>query len=124
MKDIDQQIEQIKRGTVEIIPEQELKEKLLLAAKEKRALVVKAGFDPTAPDLHLGHTVLLRKLKHFIDLGHKVLFLIGDYTGMIGDPTGRSATRPQLTEEEVKKNAETYKKQISKVLDPRYLVCW
>jgi tyrosyl-tRNA synthetase len=80
---------------------------------------VKAGFDPTAPDLHLGHTVLLRKLKHFQDLGHTVIFLIGDFTGMIGDPTGRSATRPPLTREQIEQNAETYKAQVFKILDPK-----
>lgn len=103
----------ISRGTVELIEKNELIEKL----KKGRPLVVKAGFDPTAPDLHLGHTVLLRKLRHFQELGHHVKFLIGDFTGMIGDPTGKSKTRKQLTEEEVKINAETYKRQISKILD-------
>ncbi len=117
MENLETQLKKIKRGAVEIVPENELKEKLKESIKSNTPLIVKAGFDPTAPDLHLGHTVLLRKMKHFIELGHKVIFLIGDYTGMIGDPTGKSKTRKQLTEEEVKKNAETYKTQISKVLD-------
>lgn len=117
MMELKEQLELIKRGAIEIIPEEELKDKLKKSINTKTPLIIKAGFDPTAPDLHLGHTVLLRKLKHFCECGHKVIFLIGDYTGMIGDPTGRSKTRGVLTEEEVKKNAETYKNQISKVLD-------
>ncbi len=104
----------IKRGTVEVIEEKELEEKL----KRGTPLRVKAGFDPTAPDLHLGHTVLIQKLKHFQDLGHHIMFLIGDFTGMIGDPTGKSETRKPLSREEVLKNAETYKRQIFKILDP------
>jgi tyrosyl-tRNA synthetase len=116
--DIEQQLEYLRKGTVEIIREEELRQKLLDARQSKRSLRVKAGFDPTAPDLHLGHTVLLRKLKHFQDLGHTVIFLIGDFTGMIGDPSGRSATRPPLTREEVAANAETYKAQVFKILDP------
>jgi len=111
--DVKNALELIKRGTVEIIEEEELIKKL----QKKIPLRVKAGFDPTAPDLHLGHTVLIQKLKHFQELGHKVLFLIGDFTGMIGDPTGKSETRKPLTREEVLKNAETYKKQIFKILD-------
>lgn len=111
--DIHQQLEIIRRGAVEIISEEELKKKL----SENRPLKVKAGFDPTAPDLHLGHTVLLRKLRQFQDLGHKVIFLIGDFTGRIGDPSGRSEIRKPLTEEEVLKNAQTYKKQVAKILD-------
>ncbi len=117
-KDLDKQLELIKRGTVEIIDEKELKEKLLRSIKENKPLRVKAGFDPTAPDLHLGHTVLIQKLKHFQDLGHEVLFLIGDFTGMIGDPTGKSETRKPLTPEQVQENARTYKEQIFKILDP------
>lgn len=117
MNDIDRQLEIIRRGAVEIISEDELKERLQTAIAEKRPLNIKAGFDPTAPDLHLGHTVLLRKLKQFQELGHRVFFLIGDFTGRIGDPTGRSETRKQLTPEEVSKNAETYKKQVSKILE-------
>ena len=107
-------LEEILRGTEEVLVLDELKERL----KEGRPLRVKAGFDPTAPDLHLGHTVLLNKLKQFQDLGHEVLFLIGDFTGMIGDPTGKSATRPPLTREEVLENARTYEQQIFKILDP------
>ena len=116
--ELDRQMEYLRKGTVEIIREEELRQKLLRARETKTPLRVKAGFDPTAPNLHLGHTVLLRKLKHFQDLGHTVLFLIGDFTGMIGDPTGRSATRPPLTREEVAANAETYKAQVFKILDP------
>ncbi|MGH9786319.1 MAG: tyrosine--tRNA ligase [Terriglobia bacterium] len=116
--EIEQQLEYLRKGTVEIIREEELRQKLLDARQSKRPLRVKAGFDPTAPDIHLGHTVLLRKLKHFQDLGHTVIFLIGDFTGMIGDPSGRSATRPPLTREEVAANAETYKAQVFKILDP------
>ncbi|MBU1062117.1 MAG: tyrosine--tRNA ligase [Candidatus Omnitrophica bacterium] len=113
--DIQNQLQIIKRGTVEMISEEELVKKL----ERKKALVVKAGFDPSAPDIHLGHTVLLRKLRHFQELGHKVVFLIGDFTGMIGDPTGRSEIRKRLTEKEVKENAKTYKKQVFKVLDEK-----
>ena len=116
--DIQQQLEYLRKGTAEIIREEELQQKLLDSGQSQRPLRVKAGFDPTAPDLHLGHTVLLRKLKHFQDLGHTVIFLIGDFTGMIGDPSGRSATRPPLTREEVAANAETYKSQVFKILDP------
>ncbi len=116
-KNIDKQLELIGRGTVEIIQLDELKKKLESAIKSNKPLVVKAGFDPTAPDIHLGHTVLLRKMRHFQDLGHKVIFLIGDHTAMIGDPSGASKTRPQLTHKEVEDNAKTYEKQISKVLD-------
>jgi tyrosyl-tRNA synthetase len=114
MKDINEQLEIIKRGAVEVVPEQELVAKL----KSGRPLKVKAGFDPTAPDLHLGHTVLIQKMKQFQDLGHQVIFLIGDFTGMIGDPSGKSETRKQLTRDEVARNAETYKAQIFKILDP------
>ncbi len=114
MIDIDQSLELIKRGTEEIISLDDLISKL----KEGRPLTVKAGFDPTAPDLHLGHTVVLQKLKHFQDLGHNVKFLIGDFTGMIGDPSGKSETRKALTKEEVLSNAETYKEQVYKILDP------
>lgn len=115
--DINKQLEIIKRGAVEIISEEELREKLRKSLKTGKPLVVKAGFDPTAPDIHLGHTVLLRKLRQFQELGHKVVFLIGDFTARIGDPSGRSELRKQLPREEVLKNAQTYKKQISKVLD-------
>jgi tyrosyl-tRNA synthetase len=119
---IDQQLDSIRRGTVDIIREEDLAEKLKRAQKTGKPLRVKAGFDPTAPDIHVGHTVLIRKMKHFQDLGHTVIFLIGDFTGMIGDPSGRSATRKQLTPEEVQQNAETYKQQIFKILDPHKTV--
>ncbi len=111
--EIDRQMAQIKRGMAELIDEQELREKIARG----RPLIVKAGFDPTAPDLHLGHTVLIHKLRHFQELGHTVVFLIGDFTGMIGDPSGRSETRPPLTREQIMTNAETYKKQVFKILD-------
>jgi tyrosyl-tRNA synthetase len=114
----EQQIVYLKKGLAELIREEDLYERLVQAAKENRPLRVKAGFDPTAPDLHLGHTVLLRKMKHFQDLGHEVIFLIGSMTGLIGDPTGRNITRPPMTREEIEKNAETYKSQVFKILDP------
>lgn len=117
METPEKQLEIIKRGAADIVSEEELVKKLSRSIKQNKPLNIKAGFDPTAPDLHLGHTVLLRKLKQFQELGHKVFFLIGDFTGRIGDPTGRSEIRKQLTEEEVLKNAETYKKQVSKILD-------
>lgn len=112
--ELARQVEQIRRGSVEIISEEELVAKL----RQGKPLRVKAGFDPTAPDLHLGHTVLLQKLKHFQELGHQVIFLIGDFTGMIGDPTGKSETRKKLTRDAVLQNAETYKAQVFKILDP------
>ncbi len=108
----------LKRGTVDVISEEELVRKLRASAKERRPLRIKAGFDPTAPDLHLGHTVLIQKLKHFQDAGHHVVFLIGDFTGMIGDPTGKAETRKALTREDVERNAATYREQIFKMLDP------
>lgn len=114
MKTVQEQLAIIKRGAEEILVEKELIEKL----ESGKPLRVKAGFDPTAPDLHLGHTVLINKLKQFQDLGHEVLFLIGDFTAMIGDPTGKSATRPPLSPEDIAKNAETYKEQVFKILDP------
>lgn len=114
MVDPEKQLEILKRGVVEIIEEKELLEKL----KKGRPLKVKAGFDPTAPDLHLGHTVLIEKMRQFQELGHEVIFLIGDFTGMIGDPSGKNETRPPLTKEEVLENAKTYKEQIFKILDP------
>ncbi len=114
----EEALEYLKRGVVDLVEEEELLKKLERSYKEGKPLKVKAGFDPTAPDLHLGHTVLLRKMKHFQDLGHEVYFVIGDFTGMIGDPTGKSETRPALTKEQVLKNAETYKAQVFKVLDP------
>ena len=115
---IDEQLAYLKKGMAEIIREEDLRERLVQSAKTGRPLRVKAGFDPTAPDLHLGHTVLLRKMKHFQDLGHTVIFLIGDMTGMIGDPTGRNVTRPPMTTEDIERNAETYKQQVFKILDP------
>ncbi|WP_114457331.1 MULTISPECIES: tyrosine--tRNA ligase [unclassified Halanaerobium] len=115
--DINKQVEILKRGVSDLISEEELKEKLIEAEKEERPLKVKLGLDPTAPDIHLGHTVVLRKLKQFQDLGHEVYLIIGDFTGMIGDPSGKSETRKQLTREEVVENARTYKEQFSKVLD-------
>ena len=114
---VDEQLAYIKKGATEIILEKELRERLENASKTGKPLRVKAGFDPTAPDLHLGHTVLIRKLKHFQDMGHTVIFLIGDFTGLIGDPSGRSATRKPLTREEIDRNAETYKDQVFKILD-------
>lgn len=118
MKSVEEQFAYLKKGCVEIIRENELKAKLERAIKENKPLRIKAGFDPTAPDIHVGHTVLIRKMKHFQDLGHDVIFLIGDFTGLIGDPSGQSATRPPMTREQINKNAETYKNQIFKILDP------
>lgn len=114
MSTIDEALSLIRRGAEEILVEEELVEKL----KTGRPLRIKLGMDPTAPDLHLGHTVVLNKLKHFQDLGHEVLFLIGDFTGMIGDPTGKNETRPPLSKEQVEANAETYRQQVFKILDP------
>ncbi|HEY7584934.1 MAG TPA: tyrosine--tRNA ligase, partial [Candidatus Deferrimicrobiaceae bacterium] len=111
-------LKSLKRGAVDVIATEELERKLLRSRKEGRPLRVKAGFDPTAPDLHLGHTVLIQKLKHFQEAGHRVVFLIGDFTGMIGDPTGKAETRKVLTREDVERNAATYKEQIFKILDP------
>src|SRR3984885_9001459 len=119
---VDEQLTYIKKGSAEIIRESELRAKLEKSRSTGKPLRVKLGMDPTAPDLHLGHTVVLRKLKHFQDLGHTAIFLIGDFTGMIGDPTGRSATRPPLTREQVEQNAETYKTQVFKILDPEKTV--
>src|ERR1700733_12831618 len=113
MSDFDSQLAEIKRGAVDVLVEAELLTKL----RRGRALRIKAGFDPTAPDLHLGHTVLLNKMRQFQQLGHEVTFLIGDFTGLIGDPTGRNATRPPLTVEEIQANANTYKAQVFKILD-------
>jgi tyrosyl-tRNA synthetase len=114
---VEEQLTYIKKGLSELIQEEELRERLNGTARENRPLRVKAGFDPTAPDLHLGHTVLLRKMKHFQDLGHTVIFLIGDMTGLIGDPTGRNVTRPPMTRQEIDRNAQTYKEQVFKILD-------
>ena len=111
---IEQQIEYLTKGAVDVVPRDELRRKL----ESGKKLKVKVGFDPSAPDIHLGHTVLMRKMKHFQDLGHEVVFLIGDFTGLIGDPTGKSQTRPALTRDEILENAETYKQQVFKILDP------
>ena len=116
---VDEQFAYIKKGSAEIVKEAELRSKLEKSRASGKPLRVKAGFDPTAPDLHLGHTVLLRKLKHFQDLGHTVIFLIGDFTGMIGDPTGRSATRPPLSPEDIQRNAKTYLAQVYRILSPQ-----
>ena len=118
MKSVQEQMAVIRRGAVEILVEAELEEKIAQSVKTGVPLKIKAGFDPTAPDLHLGHTVLIQKLKQFQDLGHHVCFLIGDFTGMIGDPTGKNETRKALTREQVLLNAETYKEQVFKILDP------
>ena len=122
MVPVEEQLTYIKKGLAELIREEDLRERLKQAAAKGRPLRVKAGFDPTAPDLHLGHTVLLRKMKHFQDLGHQVIFLIGDMTGLIGDPSGRNATRPPMTREQIAANAETYKAQVFRILDPEKTV--
>ena len=115
---IDEQIEFIKKGAVDLIREDDLRKKLEHSAKTGKPLRVKLGADPTAPDIHIGHTVVIRKLRAFQDLGHTAIFLIGSFTGMIGDPSGKTATRPPLSREEINANAETYKTQIFKLLDP------
>src|ERR1700753_2121308 len=115
--EVDEQLAYLRKGSAEIIRESDLRERLGKARAPGTPMRVKAGFDPTAPDLHLGHTVLIRKLKHFQDMGHTVIFLIGDFTGLIGDPSGRSATRPPLSREQIDQNAETYKAQVFKILD-------
>src|SRR6476659_3857272 len=115
---VDEQLSYLTKGCVDVVRAGELKAKLERSAKTGKPLVVKVGFDPTAPDLHLGHTVLIRKMKHFQDLGHRVIYVVGSFTALIGDPTGRSKTRPPLTREEIDHNAETYKTQIFKILDP------
>jgi tyrosyl-tRNA synthetase len=122
MPPLNEQMDLIRRGTEEIISEEELEQKVARSIKEKKPLVVKEGFDPTAPDIHIGHTVSLRKMRHFQDLGHDVVFLMGDFTGMIGDPTGKSETRKRLTREEVEQNAKTYEEQIFKILDPDHTI--
>ncbi len=119
---IDEQIGYLTKGCVDVVRETDLRKRLEQSAKSGQPLTVKVGFDPTAPDLHLGHTVLIRKMKHFQELGHRVIFLIGDFTGLIGDPTGRSKTRPALSRAEIEENAETYKKQVFKLLDPEKTV--
>ena len=118
MKSVQEQMEVIRRGAVEILVESELEEKLRESVRTGVPLKIKAGFDPTAPDLHVGHTVLIQKLKQFQDLGHEIYFLIGDFTGMIGDPTGKNETRKPLTRDQVLQNAQTYKEQVFKILDP------
>ena len=115
---IDEQIEFLTKGAVDVIRKEDLRAKLEKSQKTGKPLRVKLGADPTAPDIHIGHTVVIRKLKAFQDLGHTAIFLIGDFTGMIGDPSGKNATRPPLSREEINANAETYKKQIFKILDP------
>src|SRR5216684_26206 len=119
---VDEQLTYLKKGAAEIIREADLRAKLEKSRTTGKPLRVKLGMDPTAPDLHLGHTVVLRKLKHFQDLGHTAIFMIGDFTGMIGDPTGRSATRPPLSREQIEQNAETYKAQVFMILDPQKTV--
>src|ERR1700757_503185 len=119
---VEEQLTYLKKGAAEIIREGDLRAKLEKSRVTNKPLRVKLGMDPTAPDLHLGHTVVLRKLKHFQDLGHTAIFLIGDFTGMIGDPTGRSVTRPPLSREQIEQNAETYKAQVFKILDPKKTV--
>jgi len=120
--DYGDQLSYLKKGCVDVIPSDQLGEKLGRARQTGRPLVVKVGFDPSAPDLHLGHTVVIRKMRHFQQLGHRVIFLIGDFTGLIGDPTGKKATRPQLTRDEIEGNAATYRRQIFKLLDPEATV--
>jgi tyrosyl-tRNA synthetase len=117
-----QQMELLLKGCVDVVRPQDLEARLVSAGREGRPLTVKVGFDPSAPDLHLGHTVVIRKMRHFQQLGHRVVFLIGDFTGMIGDPTGKKSTRPQLTRQQIAANAETYKRQIFKLLDPEATV--
>ncbi len=116
-RSVKEQMELLVRGCVDVVRPEDLEARLVTAERERRPLTVKVGFDPSAPDLHLGHTVVIRKMHHFQQLGHRVVFLIGDFTGMIGDPTGKKSTRPQLTREQVAANAETYKRQIFKLLD-------
>ncbi|MEA2114443.1 MAG: tyrosine--tRNA ligase, partial [Thermodesulfobacteriota bacterium] len=118
MKSVEEQIALIERGCVDLITREDLEKKLKHSIETDTPLIIKAGFDPTAPDLHLGHTVLLQKLRHLQLLGHEINFLIGDFTGLIGDPTGKSDTRPPLTREDILRNAETYKEQVFKILDP------
>jgi tyrosyl-tRNA synthetase len=120
--EIDDQLKYLTKGCVDVVPTEQLAEKLQRSGKTGKPLVVKVGFDPSAPDLHLGHTVVIRKMRHFQQLGHRVVFLIGDFTGLIGDPTGKKSTRPQLTVEEIEANAATYRRQIYKLLDPETTV--
>jgi tyrosyl-tRNA synthetase len=116
--EIDEKLSYLTKGCVDVVPAEQLAEKLERSQKTGKPLVVKVGFDPSAPDLHLGHTVVIRKMRHFQQLGHRVIFLIGDFTGLIGDPTGKKSTRPQLTAQEIEANAATYRRQIYKLLDP------
>ena len=116
---IDEQMAHLRKGSVDVIREDDLKKKLERSAKTGKPLRVKLGLDPTAPDIHIGHTVVIRKLRAFQDLGHTVIFLIGDFTGMIGDPSGKNVTRPPLSREEINANAETYKSQMFRLLDPK-----
>src|ERR1700676_995762 len=116
-RSVDEQLTALRKGSAEIIPEEELRAKLERSRVSSTPLRVKLGVDPTAPDLHLGHTVVLRKLKHFQDEGHTAIFLVGDFTAMVGDPTGQSETRPPLTREQVQANAQTYLEQVYKILD-------
>src|SRR5690606_16035677 len=118
LQSAEQQLLEIKKGTVDLVSEEELAAKLKKSLQNKKPLRVKCGFDPSRPDLHLGHAVVLNKMKQFQDFGHQVIFLIGDFTGMIGDPTGRNEARPALTREEVEENAKTYARQVFKILDP------
>ncbi|MBP1620625.1 MAG: tyrS [Acidobacteria bacterium] len=120
--ELRRQVEYLTKGCVDVIPVVELEAKLRRSLESGRPLSVKVGFDPSAPDLHLGHTVVIRKMRHFQQLGHKVVFLIGDFTGLIGDPTGKKATRPQLTRDEIEANAATYRRQIFRLLDPEATV--
>ena len=115
---VDEQLELLAKGSVDLIDRSDLRSKLERSEKTGKPLTIKVGFDPTAPDIHLGHTVVMRKMRHFQQLGHRVIFLIGDFTGMIGDPSGKKATRPALSREEILANAETYRRQITKILDP------
>ena len=114
---LNEQMDVIRRGTVDLLPEDELVKKLEKSIKENKPLIIKQGFDPTAPDIHLGHTVGIRKLKQFQDLGHQVVVIIGDYTAMVGDPSEKNSTRPRLTHGQVMQNAETYRQQFFKILD-------
>ena len=120
--EIDEQLSYLTKGCVDVVPAEQLADKLGRSKKTGKPLVIKVGFDPSAPDLHLGHTVVIRKMRHFQQLGHRVIFLIGDFTGLIGDPTGKKSTRPQLTPEEIEANAATYRRQIYKLLDPETTV--
>lgn len=121
-RSVKEQMDLLLKGCVDVVRPEDLEARLVAAQRESRPLTVKVGFDPSAPDLHLGHTVVIRKMRHFQQLGHRVIFLIGDFTGMIGDPTGKKSTRPQLTRDQIAANAETYKRQIFKLLDPEATV--